>query len=224
VPYPFAHPAAVLPLVRLGVPSALAIGSVAPDLWYLVPLVERADAHALGGLLWFCLPAGLALYLLFHLVLKEPLIALISPRLSAFACSGLPARSWGAVLLSLLLGILTHLVWDAFTHANSARPGVNWLQHANTAAGSAVLGWWLWRKLRALPARPPRLSPSARIGAFAAFAAVGVLWALGAAEISPALDLAAVRHLLRNAGISALQGFCLALVVYCFAFRCKMPL
>ena len=224
MPYPFAHPAAVLPLLRFGVPSALVIGSLAPDLWYLVPLVQRADSHALAGLLWFCLPAGVALYLLFHLLLKEPLIALLSARLSTFACRGLPARSWGAVVLSLVVGIVTHFVWDEVTHSDAPRPGVNWVQHLNTLAGAAILAWWVWRKLRSVPAQPPRLSRWARAGAFAAFAAVGALWALGSADFSPAFDLAAVRQLLRNAGISALQGISLAVLVYCFVFRCKMPL
>jgi len=224
VPYPFAHPAAVLPLARFGVPSALVIGSVAPDLWYLLPFIDRAQTHSLSGVLAFCLPAGLLLYLLFHFVLKEPLIALLSPRLSTFACRALPARSGGAVLLSLLAGVLTHFAWDGLTHANTPGPGVNWVQHANTVAGTAILAAWIWRKLRSVPAQPPCLSLSARIGAFAAFAGVGLLWALGSAEISPAFDLVALRHLLRNAGISALQGFSLAVLVYCLVFRCKMPL
>ncbi len=224
MPYPFAHPAAVLPFRRFGVPSALAIGSVAPDLWYLVPLVDRAETHALAGLVWFCLPAGLGLYILFHLVLKEPLVALLSPRLSAFACPGLPARAWSTVVLSLLAGIVTHWVWDALTHSNTQRQGVNWVQHANTIAGTTILAWWIWRKLRVIPAQPPRLSGSVRVAAFLAFVGVGLLWALGSADISPAFDLAAVRQVLRNAGIAALQGFCLAVLVYCFVFRCKMPL
>jgi len=50
VPYPFAHPAAVLPLARpmgrFAAPSALAIGSVLPDLWYFVPLADRAEEPA----------------------------------------------------------------------------------------------------------------------------------------------------------------------------------
>lgn len=224
MPYPFAHPAAVLPFGRFGVPSALAIGSVSPDLWYLVPLFDRSETHSLAGLVWFCLPASFALYILFHLVLKEPLIGLISARLSTFACRGLPARSWGAVALSLLVGIVTHIVWDALTHSNTPGRGVNWVQHANTLAGTAILAGWIWRKLRLIPALPPRLSVLARLGAFAAFAVAGFLWALVSADISPVLDLAAVRHLLRNAGIAALQGFSLALLIYCFVFRCKMHL
>ena len=224
MPYPFAHPAAVLPFGRYGVPSALVIGSVSPDLWYLVPFLGRSDTHALAGLVWFCLPVSFALYILFHFVLKEPLIALISPRLSTFACRGLPARSWGAVVVSLLVGIVTHFVWDALTHSNTPGPGVNWVQHANTVAGTAILAGWIWRKLRLIPALPPRLSVLARLGAFAAFAVAGVLWALVSADISPVFDLAGARLLLRNAGIAALQGFSLAVLVYCFVFRCKMHL
>src|SRR6188768_3171058 len=128
MPYPFAHPAAVLPLARplgrFGVPSALAIGSIAPDFWYFVPLVERGESHSVAGLAWFCLPLGLLLYALFHLFLKQPLIALLSPR----------------------VGALTHLAWDALTHSHDDAWRHNWLQHASTVGGTLVLGWWIWRK------------------------------------------------------------------------------
>ena len=82
MPYPFAHPAAVLPLARFGVPSALVIGALSPDLWYLLPLIDRAQTHALSGVLAFCLAAGLVLCVLFVFVVKVPLIALVSARLS----------------------------------------------------------------------------------------------------------------------------------------------
>src|SRR5688500_8547970 len=131
-------------------------------------------------------------YILFHLVLKEPLIALLSPRLSTFACRGFPARSWKAVVLSLLDGIVTHFLWDLLTHSDTPRQGVNWLQHASTVAGTVILAWWIWRKLRPIAAQAARLSRSARVGAFVVFVGVGLLWALGSADISPVLDLAAV--------------------------------
>ena len=122
MPYPFAHPAAVLPLARplgrFAVPSALAVGSIAPDLWYFVPLVGRPDSHSIGGLAWFCLPAV----------------------------------PWRAVIVSLLAGTLTHFAWDALTHSyDDALQRHNWLQHASTALGTLVLGWWSWRKLRPAP-------------------------------------------------------------------------
>jgi hypothetical protein len=226
LPYPFAHPAAVLPFGRYGVPSALAIGSIAPDLWHFVPLVDRAHSHAADALVWFCLPVGLAAYLLFHLVLKAPLIALVWPRLGAFTCAGLPARPWLAVVASILAGAATHLVWDALTHSDDhTLVGPNWAQHASTLAGTVILAWWGWRKLRSAP--KPR--PGSGLPAF--FRACVVLFALGAMSVSAlwsadsalAFELPALRHLLRTAGIGALDGLAVALVVYCALFRRKMP-
>jgi hypothetical protein len=233
VPYPFAHPVAVLPLVRpmgrFAVPSALVIGSVVPDLWYFVPFASRADSHSAAALFWFCLPVGFAAYAMFHLLLKHPLIALlphaVSCRLGSFTSRALPAVPWHAVILSLLTGALTHIVWDALTHSNDhAIVGHNWLQHSNTALGTAVIGWWVWRKLRRAPvsAPPAQLSSLARVcmilmlvGAMAISASWSAEW--------PASDLAAFRSFVRSAGMAAMQGFCLAIFAYCvlWHFRAK---
>jgi hypothetical protein len=223
VPYPFAHPAAVLPLVRpmgrFAVPSALVIGSIAPDLWHLVPHVSRAESHTLAALGWFSLPVGLLCYFLFHGVVKEPLVELLWPRLKAFVCRGLPRTPWHAVLISLIVGALTHLVWDGLTHTNDhTLQSPNWLQHINTMLGTAILMWWIWRQLRGVPARAPSLSRFAR--ACTALAATGamavsVLWS---ADAWPALD----RQLLKDAAIAALQGLAAALFVYCILFRRKI--
>jgi hypothetical protein len=223
VPYPFAHPAAVLPLARpmgrFAVPSALAIGSVAPDLWHLVPLASRADSHSLAALLWFCLPVGLLAYALFHLVLKQPLIALLWPRLGAFACKGLPGAPWYAVVVSLLVGALTHLAWDAITHTNDhTMQDPNWFQHANTALGGVVLGGWIWRRVRRVPALPWQLSAFHRGCVALAIGGVMAIAALNAADSWPAFD----RQLIKSVGIGALQGLAAALLVYSLAFRRKI--
>jgi hypothetical protein len=223
VPYPFAHPAAVLPLARFGVPSALAIGSVVPDLWYIVPLVDRADSHGVAALFWFCVPAGLAVYALFHLVLKQPLIALLSPRLGVFTCAALPRARWHAVVASLAAGAVTHLAWDGVTHSNTHDAGVNWLQHANTLLGTALLAWWLWRKLRAAPPAPPRLSGFHRFCVMLALAGAMAIAALWSADIWPAFERSALRDLSRTAGIGALQGLGAAVLLYCALFQRKMP-
>lgn len=218
MPYPFAHPAAVLPLVpllgRFAVPSALAIGSVAPDLWHLVPFADRADSHSAAALLWFCLPAGLLAYALFHLVLKQPLIALAWPRLGAFACEGLPKARWQAVIVSLLVGALTHIVWDGLTHVEGHR----WLQHASTVAGSVILGAWSWHKVRRVPPVPHRRSAFHRGCVALAIGGVMAIFALNAADSWPALD----RQLIKSVGIGALQGLAAALLVYSLAFRRKI--
>lgn len=226
MPYPFAHPAAVIPLARplgrFAVPSALAIGSMAPDFWYFVPLIARHQSHSLAGLAWFCLPAGLMLYTLFHLILKQPLIALVSPRLGRFTPAGLPDVPWHAVIVSLLAGALTHVAWDAVTHSyDDGLQHHNWLQHASTALGTAVLGWWAWRKLRLVPATPGPLSPLARARILLVLLGAASLAAWLTAEAPPA-DLRALRQFLRTGGFAAVQALGVALLVYCLLFQRKM--
>src|SRR5262245_51138876 len=205
---------------RFASPSALAIGSVLPDLWYFAPFADRADTHSFAGLFWFCLPVGLAVYALFHLLLKQPLIALLTPRLAGFTRPGLPAVPWYAVPASLLVGALTHTTWDTLTHLD----GRQWLQHASTLAGSAILACWIWRKLRRapVPARAPRLSRPARALVLAGLLAAALLAALWSADGGIALERSALRYLLRTAGIGALEGLSVGLLVYCALFQRKI--
>ena len=133
MPFTPAHAAAAVPLFWLlgsrGVLSALVIGSMTPDFAYFLPLgVRRAQSHELAGLAWFVLPVGLATYLVFHLLVKAPVVALLPAplrdRLTArgLASPVLPTASWPAVVSSLVLGAITHLIWDSFTHVGA--PGV----------------------------------------------------------------------------------------------------
>src|SRR3982751_4122954 len=51
MPFTASHPAAVLPLIRLGLPpSALVIGSMGPDLPYFLPVGRGLETHTLVGL------------------------------------------------------------------------------------------------------------------------------------------------------------------------------
>jgi len=130
VPFTLAHPAAVLPIRRLWprafVLSGLVIGSMTPDFAYLMPqLVNRLESHSLRGSVFFCLPVGFATYVIYHVVLKVPLAALLPSALQPRAAEqiarspGLPARSIPAVLFSIWIGALTHIGWDQFTHRGS---------------------------------------------------------------------------------------------------------
>ncbi len=182
LPYPIAHPAAIIPLRgilgRYGVVSALVIGCMAPDIRLLAPDIDRTYSHSLYGVLWLCLPISFAAYLVYHLILKRPLFDLLPHAMAAR--SGhllrgplLPCASWTAVLFSLAVGALTHLGWDAFTHEDGLvvasvpllrgvlgeiygyRLSVfQMLQHASTLLGTLFVAWWCANWIRRAPACP----------------------------------------------------------------------
>jgi Domain of unknown function (DUF4184) len=236
VPYALAHPAAVVPLAKLlgrnAVPSALAIGSMIPDAWYLVPMLGRGDTHDALGVLWFCLPAGLIAYAAFHMIFKQPMLALLprnlAVRLAAWTTPGLPPVAWLPVLVSLLAGIATHLIWDGFTHEGHfavletrLAGGVRVhqvLQHASTLLGSAFLAWWLWRKLRAAQPRPElrELQPRVRVAVLAVmtlFPAVAFFAAFRAFDVEP------LRTAVRAAGVTGLYAFGAVALPFCLAWK-----
>lgn len=235
MPYAFAHPAAVIPVARLlgarAVPSALAIGSMIPDAWYLLPFIERGETHSVAGALLVCLPAGLAFYAAFHLVFKQPMLALLPPRLAgrlaAWTVAGAPKAAARWVLVSLLAGIATHLAWDAFTHSDGVgfvrerifgEPLYRILQHASTVLGSAFLAWWVARRL--IPISPagdvPAIGQRVRIAVLAT-----MLLAPAAAFLSVLLgsNAEALRVAARAAGVTAFSAFGLIALCFSIAWR-----
>lgn len=126
------HAAAVLPLLHLPgarhLPaSALVLGSTAPDLVYLVGTLGAA-AHHPGGLLGFCLPAGVLAFLYVEALVVPvvgPVLLAVSPARArptlarVLGPRPLPRTpvAWLLVLLALLVGAATHQIWDGFTHA-----------------------------------------------------------------------------------------------------------
>jgi hypothetical protein len=247
MPYAFAHPAAVLALPRVlgghAVPSALAIGSVIPDAWYFLPFLGRDDSHSLAGLLLFCLPAGWFVYAAFHLIFKQPLLALLPPalgvRLGRWTRSGLPAAHWRAVLVSLSAGALTHYAWDAFTHPGIVVAALQLdqvvrvgpyvlkahqvLQHASTLFGGALLAAWLACKLRAatpasevyLPSFKARWAIGAALAAVSISAFCSVLLSVSGADLHPS----GTRSLFRAAAVTAVSVLGFAFLAYCVLWR-----
>jgi hypothetical protein len=182
MPFTLAHPAAVIPLRRLlgrfAVTSALVIGSVTPDCAYFLPFsVSRKVSHSVPALFWYCVPVGLAGYLLFHLVLKRPLVSLMPAALAnrlgrtVSAARLLPPVPWSSVVVSLLIGAITHLIWDAFTHRGDPTVqalgflrvrlfsvggyrvfGYRLLQHVSTVLGMYAGVRWVRAWMRRTPA------------------------------------------------------------------------
>ena len=254
MPFTFAHPAAALPLLRplgrYGSLSALVIGSMAPDFDFIVPIgLSREQTHSLAALFLFCLPAGMLAYLLFHALLKAPLLALMPDALAGrIADDGVHERSpWSAVVVSLLLGAVTHLVWDAFTHPGTAVVNAlpvlqtelanaggyrvyafKVLQHGSSLLGLALLALWMsnWlRRTPVLPAlRPPSLSPAQRMVALFALAGVPLLAGLSAGwRRSPHMtNLVDMQDFMAGFIFAALPAGAIALMTYSVIWKARL--
>lgn len=207
MPFTLAHPAAAIPLRRVlgsyAVLSALVIGSLTPDLSYFVPVrIPRGATHSALALFWFCLPMGFSVYVVFHAFLKRPLVSLLPSYLRrrlvpvADHPGGLPAAPWAGVLVSLLAGATTHIVWDAFTHAGA--PAAR--QVASTALGFLLLAFFSLRWLRsAVPSATDRgfaIPPRLRAGLLTLVLLAWALLALPSA--APLLRHGMTAHALEN--------------------------
>lgn len=96
---------------------------MAPDFEFFLRLSDqRVGAHTLPGLILFCVPCGLAALLLFHKLLKYPLLSLLphshQKRLyrSAQRFTFFPLRRFVLIVAGLLVGAVSHLLWDSWTH------------------------------------------------------------------------------------------------------------
>ncbi|PSM44837.1 DUF4184 domain-containing protein [Streptomyces dioscori] len=210
MPFTLSHPAAVLPLLRRPFGrAALVAGAVAPDMPYFVvttglpvsaqswyePFTNATTSHTALGAATASLPYTLALWALLRAA-HRPLASLLPipgpqppPR-----TAGARARRAGWLVLSALIGITTHLAWDAFTHhdgffvthapwlTSPLAGSLTWaraLQHASTIGGLAATALYVWRR------RADLLTGKARTGAgnarrgFAALA-ITLLTATGA--------------------------------------------
>lgn len=250
MPFTFSHPAAVIPLYRRFprhlVLSALIIGSMAPDFQYFLPFdVDRRDSHSLPGILWFCLPVGMALYLVFHLLLKRPLLGLLPRSIQIRLAAAdpklplLPQASGLTIASSLLIGIATHLAWDALTHYGFLTVFVlpflsghlfsvgsyhvypyKILQHGSTVLGAVLLWHWAMRWLRAAPVRhgvqTGSLSTPERawtIGTLLVLPAAIGLW-LATQSFATSYGLMDLKDFVREAVIIGISSFGTLLVIY----------
>lgn len=181
MPFTLAHTVAALPLRRSRlVLSALVVGTMAPDLEYFVRLKPGGGwGHTIPGALLLSLPFGLVVLWLFHNFAKAPVVALLpngvqrrlGPCLQPFQFLGL--RRFLLIVLSLLAGIATHIVWDSFTHSHNwvyhhfrflhrelvvpwfhLMPMYAFLQMFSSVAGVLILGFWVRSWYRATPPAP----------------------------------------------------------------------
>lgn len=168
MPWTLVHPAAVLPLRKLGLRylsfGGLAVGSVSPDIGYYIGRFDLATlAHTSLGLLILCLPTGLVLFALVRVLHRPVANMLPEPHRSAWMSLPQVPRLMSlsvvfAVAVSIVIGAMTHNAWDSFTHpagymvarlpllresvwmlGNRSVRVYELLQHASTLFGLAVI-------------------------------------------------------------------------------------
>ncbi|MGH9648502.1 MAG: DUF4184 family protein [Bryobacteraceae bacterium] len=225
MPFTPAHAAAAFPFRRTRlVWSALIVGTMAPDFEYFLRLTpEGRHGHSLPGVFFLTLPLALATLWLFHRFVKAPFVELmpdgLERRLAAkcgeFRFGG--ATRFTLIVASILVGVLTHLVWDSFTHPNgwgvlnlralqhqvrlpliAAAPLYKLLQHISTLIGLAVLFMWLvawYRTADVNTVPPPRTEsawPTRKIVTWVVIAAITLV-----ASLARTLATAGIPHNLR---------------------------
>jgi len=97
---------------------ALMVGSMAPDVLYA--FTDAADDHMPWLLLWWCVPLSVAVARVFRLWVARPLAAHLPDlgplRVRDVARAATDRPGMVAAALSGLLGAVTHVVADGFTH------------------------------------------------------------------------------------------------------------
>lgn len=131
MPFTVSHIAAVLPahrvLSRARLFSAAVIGSMVPDFGLLFPgVVPRWETHSIGALWTFSLPVGMVAFVLTVLLIAPALTEVLPDRayarLRLAEANALPRPLWRTLVYAapvIVLGAVTHLIWDAFTHDNA---------------------------------------------------------------------------------------------------------
>jgi hypothetical protein len=252
MPFTFSHPAAAIPFLRTRlVPSALVIGCMAPDFEYFIHFApEGGFGHTLLGVFLFDLPAAFIVLWLFHMYAKDPLYTWLPDGVQRRIRLGpptLPIRNrsqFALVLLSILVGVATHILWDSFTHPNFW-PYEHWqflhrtvelpvygsmeylrvLQHGSTILGAVALALWFWSWfLRTSPIEPepaPLPQKHQRAALFVICIVALTAAALRGFELSeqgsPYFDIGK-KEILARAIITAINIFWLGVVAY-GAFR-----
>jgi hypothetical protein len=173
MPFTFSHPAIVLPLYKASSRylslTGLIIGSMTPDFEYFMRLrVLSIYSHTWYGILWFDLPLALFVSFIFHLSVRKTLIRnlpdILFRRFGIYADLDwklLFENRWMQVVFSCILGILSHILWDGFTHKQgftvTSIPALqgNWtlgelsvpvyrtIQHVSTLLGGITIVYYL---------------------------------------------------------------------------------
>ena len=185
MPFTLSHPAAVLPLRRLGLPmTALVIATMVPDVPVFLGMPNAYTlTHSLIGIVTIDLVMTVAAVTWWSFLMRDALVDLapdpVRSRLAAR--SGPTRRDWLLTPVAAVAGAMTHVAWDSFTHADEwgvvrlgwlqeqhgELPGFKWAQYASGAIGLLIVAVAALRHLRTLDPvdahRAPRSLPAATL-------------------------------------------------------------
>ncbi len=169
MPFTFSHPAIVLPLNYLPKKyfslTGLVIGSLVPDFEYFIRMKVKSEySHTIAGLFWFDLPLGFLLAFMFHNIVRNTLFENLPDSFKSrfvkflkFDWNSYFIANWLLVIISLIIGTVSHLLWDGFTHQhgyfvenfsffknivnlfNFRVPVYKILQHSSTFLGGLII-------------------------------------------------------------------------------------
>lgn len=194
MPFTPSHALIALPFIRTPlVPAAVAIGAMTPDL----PLFLRGVGvtygftHTNANVVWTALLA-FVLFLTWRVLLRPAVSELCPAWLAARLPDEWSRGGWDAaqravgveerrsypllLAASLILGVISHILWDAFTHADrlglqlfpaladrrGPLQGFKWLQHGSSVIGLVILAIWaaLWLRRRRPSTAVTRVLPA----------------------------------------------------------------
>ena len=154
MPFTLAHPAIILPLTRIPKyfnPTALVIGSLAPDFEYFFRFEATSTiSHSILGILVFNLPLVFLLSYIFHFVIKKPFLQhLPSPfdkYYSHYSQTTFSLNSFKKSLvfiISAIIGSASHVLWDNFTHIHGY-----FVELIPSLQNEVMSGWQLYKLLQ----------------------------------------------------------------------------
>ncbi|WP_129599772.1 DUF4184 family protein [Anaerophilus nitritogenes] len=178
MPFTFSHPAIILPIKEKYTKyfnlTALVLGSMAPDFEYFLKFKPiRTIGHSIIGFFSLNLPLCFVFAYLFHIFIKKPFIMSLPTPLDrwysyiAYEKWKLSSiKEWIIFIYSCLLGMISHVFWDGFTHSKGffvrrisiltkelwildhKIPIYKLMQHGSTFLGFLIILVYIYQKRR----------------------------------------------------------------------------